>query len=72
LGSVLVLGLGINEQAGGGTGVFSIKPTVGLSFVNKKRNSSWDFFFDLYCPLKEGIGTKYGFSIGKSFYFGKR
>jgi len=72
LGKVFVLGLGVNEQVGGGTGVFSIKPTAGLSFVNKQRNASWDFFFDLYCPLKKDVGIKYGFSVGRSLYFGKR
>jgi len=71
-GRVFVYGLGINGQAGGDMGVFSIKPSVGLSFVNQKRNASWDFFFDLYCPLQEGVGTRFGFSIGRSFYFGKR
>jgi tetratricopeptide (TPR) repeat protein len=71
-GKTLVLGLGINEQTGGGTGVFSIKPSVGLSFVNNRRDASWDLFFDIYCPLKKDAKTMFGVSIGRSFYFGNR
>jgi len=72
LAKVIVLGLGLNYQAGSGSNLFNVAPTLGLSFVNKKRNSSWDIFFNDYYPLKQGGKSMYGFSVGKSFYFGTR
>ena len=72
LGNVLVLGLGLNEQINKDNSVLSIAPSLGFSFINSKRNASWDIFFNAYCPLQEGVINTYGISIGKSFYLGKR
>ena len=72
LGKVLVIGAGVIDQITEETNIVSIRPTIGLSFLNKKKTSSWDIFFDVYCPVAENANYLYGFSIGKSFYFGKR
>jgi len=72
LGNVLVVGLGLNDLITKDNSTLSIVPTLGFSFINSKRNSSWDIFFNVYYPLQQGAITMYGFSIGKSFYFGTR
>ena len=66
-----VWGEGVNLQTGTST-VFSLKSTFGLSFINRQRNSSWDFFFDYYLPIGSETKGIFGISIGKSIYFGKR
>ena len=68
---VLVFGVGISQQMGDRDD-YSINPSIGLSFMNKNRTSSWDIFFNVYCPMVENANYIYGFSVGKSFYFGKR
>jgi hypothetical protein len=68
---LLMWGEGINLQTGNST-VFSLKSSIGLSFINRKSNSSWDIFFDYYLPLKRDTKGMFGFSVGKSIYFGKR
>jgi len=68
---IIVLGIGLNKQFGDRDD-YNLKPSIGLSFINKKRTSSWDFFFDIYYPMTYEANYIYGFSIGKSFYFGKR
>jgi len=72
LGNVVVVGFGVNELIGKNSNVFSITSSLGLSFINSKRNSSWDIFFNSYYPTQKGASEMYGFSIGKSFYFGRR
>jgi tetratricopeptide (TPR) repeat protein len=72
LGNVFMIGLGINERLGKDNTLFSINPSLGLSFINEKRTASWDLFFNIYCPVQEGASNMYGISIGKSFYFGQR
>ena len=71
LGKVFVIGVGFSDQITD-TDNMSINPSIGLSFMNKKRTSSWDIFFNVYCPIADNANYLYGFSIGKSFYFGKR
>jgi len=71
LGKVFVIGVGFSDQITD-TENMSINPSIGLSFMNKKRTSSWDIFFNVYCPIADNANYLYGFSIGKSFYFGKR
>ncbi len=68
---VFVWGEGLNLQVGNSTTTFSLKSSAGLSFINRKRNSSWDIFFDYFLPLGNGKSS-YGISIGKTIYFGKR
>jgi len=70
-GKALVIGVGVSDQITDNNNI-SIKPSLGLSFINKARTSSWDIFFDVYLPVAENANYIYGFSIGKSFYFGKR
>lgn len=67
-----VSGAGIMLNAANGNTSFAVKFSVGYSKMNKSRTSSFDIFLDFNKSLqKEGI-TTYIFSIGKSFYFGKR
>ena len=67
---ILVWGEGLNLEIGSPT-TLSLKSSGGLSFINQKKNSSWDILFDWYLPIGNGKNS-YGISIGKSFYFGKR
>ena len=71
-GNVLNIGLGLYDAIGSNSNVLSIAPTLGFSFINAKRNSSWDIFFNAQYPVMQGASVVYGFSIGKSFYFGTR
>ncbi|MDR0606731.1 MAG: hypothetical protein LBG80_20870 [Bacteroidales bacterium] len=70
---VLFVGFGFSEQFNGeGNNTFSLNPSIGVSIVSKSRKSSWDIFFNVYCPLKSEAFPGFGFSIGKSFYLGRR
>ena len=71
LGKVFVIGVGFSDQITD-TDNMSINPSIGFSFINKERTSSWDIFFNMYYPIADNANYLYGFSIGKSFYFGKR
>lgn len=66
---IFMAGLGVNEQFGGGNNVFSLAPSVGLSFLNKSQTSSFDIMLNCYIPFKSGGSVAYGISIGKTFYF---
>jgi hypothetical protein len=68
---VFVWGEGLSLQMGNST-VLNLKSSLGLSFINRKRNSSWDIFFEWYVPIGKDVKSSYGISIGKSIYFGKR
>ncbi len=68
---VFVWGEGLSLQLGNST-VLNLKTSLGLSFINRKGNSSWDIFFDWYLPINQELKSTYGISIGKSIYFGKR
>ena len=58
-------GLGIGMQGSD----FSISPTIGLSFANKKRTSSLDISMSPYIPFSKGADMAMAISIGKTFYF---
>lgn len=68
---IYVMGAGITTNIGT-TAMFYAKISVGLSFMNKSRTSSFDIFLDGKAPLKKGYPTMMGLSIGQSFYFGNR
>jgi len=72
LGNVVVIGVGLNDQIGSSSNVLSVVSTLGFSFINSKRNASWDIFFNVSSPLQQGTSSTVGISIGKSFYFGTR
>jgi tetratricopeptide (TPR) repeat protein len=66
---IFFVGLGISEQfVGKDNNTFSINPSAGVSLVSNSRKSSWDIYFDLYCPVKKGSTPVLGITIGKSFY----
>jgi tetratricopeptide (TPR) repeat protein len=67
-----VSGAGLVMTSGNGNTVFNLKLSVGLSKINKKRTSSDDVFLDVDTGLAKGALTSFGFSYGKSIYFGKR
>ena len=65
----LIYGLGINESISSSDSIFSITPAVGLSFMNKEKNASYDILLNLMMPLKQGYPTNTLISFGRTFYF---
>lgn len=65
----IIYGLGINESISSSDSIFSITPAVGLSFMNKEKNASYDILFNLMMPLKQGYPTNTLISFGRTFYF---
>lgn len=67
-----VSGAGFMLNAASGSTSFAVKFSVGYSKMNRSRSSSFDIFLDFNRGLQTNGLTTYIFSIGKSFYFGKR
>lgn len=65
----IIYGLGINESISSSDSIFSITPAVGLSFMNKEKNASYDILLNLMMPLKQGYPTNTLISFGRTFYF---
>lgn len=66
-------GYGLGVGFGGGSATFSVKVSVGLTFMNRENSASWDIFLDGRQPLgAAGSPTTVGLSIGRSVYFGSR
>lgn len=70
--NIFVSGMGITSYFQEGTSSFFYKVSVGLSFMNKKRTSSYDVFLDANKGFKQTDPTIINMSVGKSIYFGKR
>ncbi len=68
----MVSGGGLMMLSGGGVTSLYVKLSVGISALNKKKTSSFDFFIDVNKGLKKNSLTSFSISIGKSIYFGKR
>jgi tetratricopeptide (TPR) repeat protein len=68
----LVSGTGINIFTGNGNTSASLKLSLGLSKMNKKRSSSFDVFLDINPGLLKGSATTITLSVGQSIYFGRR
>lgn len=66
---VLVGGLGITDTFGKDQNVFSLTPSVGLSFLNKSQTSSFDIMLNGHIPFSKGQNFTYSISIGKTIYF---
>lgn len=64
----LFVGLDLGFQDYGSL-VFTIAPTFGFSFINKKRTSSFDISFGYSIPCASGMKPSLVYSIGKTFYF---
>lgn len=58
-------GLGVGLQGS----TFNLNPTIGLSFANKKRTSSFDISLSYYIPFSKDSNLTMAFSIAKTFYF---
>jgi hypothetical protein len=69
---IMVLGVGMTGSFGEGSSLFYGKVSMGPSFMNKKGTASIDIFLDGKIPLKKGVSTQMGLSVGRSIYFGKR
>ena len=70
---VFVAGYGLNAGLANSGSAFNFKISVGLSFMNKGRTSSWDIFLDGQQPIApKGSATTLGMSVGRSVYFGTR
>ena len=65
----LVFGLGINEAISSSDNVFSITPAVGLTFMNKDKDASYDILLNYMIPVKSGFPTTLVVSFGRTFYF---
>ena len=66
---IIVCGLGITDMFGKDSNTFSLTPSVGLSFLNKKQNSSFDIMVNGYIPFSSEQKFSYSISIGKTIYF---
>lgn len=66
---IFVVGLGINDQFTEHTSIFSLAPSAGLSFLNKKQTSSFDIMFNGYVPFSSDQKFSYSISVGKTIYF---
>lgn len=66
---IFVVGLGVNEQFSKEENVFSLAPSVGLSFLNKAQTSSFDITLNGYVPLSSDQKFSYSISVGKTIYF---
>lgn len=66
---IFVCGLGITDMFGKDMNTFSLTPSVGLSFLNKRQTSSFDIMINGYVPFTKGQKFSYGISIGKTIYF---
>jgi tetratricopeptide (TPR) repeat protein len=69
---VMVGGFGLSCSTGNSSLTLNMKVSAGLSFMNEKKTASWDIFGDLQIPFSQDYAKNYGFSIGRSIYFGKR
>ena len=66
---IFVVGLGINDQFTEHTSIFSLAPSAGLSFLNKKQTSSFDIMFNGYVPFSSDQKFSYSIPVGKTIYF---
>lgn len=66
---ILVAGLGLSEQFGKNLDMFSLTPTIGLTFLNKTQTSSFDIMLNGYVPFSSNQKFSYSISIGKTVYF---
>lgn len=66
---VFVGGLGVTDTFGKDQNVFSLTPSVGLSFLNKSQTSSFDIMLNGHIPFSKGQNFTYSISIGKTIYF---
>jgi tetratricopeptide (TPR) repeat protein len=67
-----VSGAGISLYSANSNENFAVKFSVGYSKMNKTHKSSLDIFLDFNRGLGQNAITTYVFSVGTSFYFGKR
>lgn len=65
----LFAGTGFGLQTFGSDVVFTFSPTVGLSFINSSRTSSFDISLAWSVPCRSGMKSTLSISFGKTFYF---
>jgi len=68
----LFTGIGVGFQSTGSQYSFNFSPTIGLSFLNSKRTSSFDISLSWNIPCKSGADSTVAISIGKTFYFSSK
>ncbi len=66
---IFVVGLGLSDQFGEKSNIFSFSPSVGLTFLNKSQTSSFDIMLNGYIPFSSNQKFSYSISIGKTIYF---
>lgn len=65
----LVTGVGFSDMIVKNKHSFSFTPSLGLSFANNNRQSSFDIMLNWYVPFESGEKQSYGISLGKTIYF---
>lgn len=70
--SIFVSGGGLSMSSASGNTTFYGKLSAGISKMNKNKSSSIDLFADVNQGLKKDSFGTWGFSIGTSYYFGRR
>lgn len=68
----LVFGTGINGNFGKDYKALYFKLSFGPSIMNRKKTASLDIFYDINASPNKENPAMFGFSIGRSLYFGKR
>ena len=66
---ILVAGLGLSEQFSENSDMFSLAPSIGLTFLNKAQTSSFDIMLNGYVPFSSNQKFSYSISIGKTVYY---
>lgn len=65
-------GMGVGWSTSASSSTLTLSPTVGMSFINSKRTSSFDISLGLNVPCQSGMSTSLMLSIGKTFYFNSK
>lgn len=68
----LVYGTGVNASLGKSYSAVYLKFSAGPSFMNRRKTASLDIFWDINLSTSKKYPSTFGFSIGRSIYFGKR
>ena len=69
---IFVSGVGLSLMAAGGKITSNFRISIGISKKNAKKTSSFDAFFDISSSIAKKPYMTYSFTVGKSFYFGRR
>lgn len=66
--SVFVIGLGVSRQLSEASKAWGLAPSVGLTFINKSQNASFDITAAGQIPFASEMKFSYSLSVGTTFY----